>query len=319
MVMADGRTATAALLLLVLLQLPAATHAAGCACDHGTDKLCCGQTSDGGKPTCAPNHNCGEDTPQCAGYINNQHLGECVAASCIVEMAGLGLSCPADTKGGKDTCIVKHEDAQEVCKKTPGCEYIGVCSHLSEGCGSWNGRYPDSVQLGKAPLTRNIDWISCKPGTEPGAPSSDMAAELFVLLLVLIGGVYVGVGVGFGLRSGRPRGKSLLEAHPHHERWREVAGLVSDGLHFAQTRSRRGARVSAAARRQPLLPSAAQEQEPEPAAAGRPKASRKSSSGAGKGGGERGGGVRKAGKSRQREAKVKFTGLTQNSQVDPAV
>jgi hypothetical protein len=41
--------------------------------------------------------------------------------------------------------------------------------------------------LSKAPLIHNDDWIACKPGTEPGAPSSDLGAY-FLLLLALIGG-----------------------------------------------------------------------------------------------------------------------------------
>lgn len=173
-------------LQVMLLQL-AGTHAGGCACDHGTEKLCCGQTLDQGKPTCAAGHDCGVDLPLCSGYVNNQHLGECVAASCSIGMTGTGLSCPAHTLGDENTCIVKHTDAEEVCQKTAGCDYIGVCSQFSEGCKSWNGRYTDSVQLSKAPLIHNDDWIACKPGTEPGAPSSDLGAY-FLLLLALIGG-----------------------------------------------------------------------------------------------------------------------------------
>ena len=38
------------------------------------------------------------------------------------------------------------------------------------------------------PLTVNYEGLSCKPGTEPGAPTSDVGAY-FVLLLALIGGV----------------------------------------------------------------------------------------------------------------------------------
>jgi hypothetical protein len=210
--------------------------------------------------------------PLCSGYVNNQHLGECVAASCSIGMTGTGLSCPAHTLGDENTCIVKHTDAEEVCQKTAGCDYIGVCSQFSEGCKSWNGRYTDSVQLSKAPLIHNDDWIACKPGTEPGAPSSDLGAY-FLLLLALIGGAYVGGGVGLGMHSGRRRGKTAVEAHPHYERWLALAGLVSDGLHF--TRSRGGAR---AADREALLPRSAQGASHQPSARGS-KAGKKRSGG----------------------------------------
>lgn len=243
------------LLLLTTTTWTAAEKGGGCACDHGTTKLCCGQPLDGGKPTCGEDHGCGNDLPLCAGYVNNKHLGFCVAASCSVEMTGAALSCPAHTIGGTDTCIVKHSDAEEVCKKTHGCEYIGICSRLSEGCGGWNSRYKDSVQLGAAPLKRNTDWIACRPGTEPGAPTSDLGAY-FVLLLALVSGVYIGGGVGVGMRSGgRTRGKSVLQAHPHFQRWMALSGLLWDGVQFAQGQRGRGGASSNRidARKEPLL------------------------------------------------------------------
>ena len=81
-----------------------------------------------------------------------------------------GVTCPAHTVGGPGTCIVKHDEAQKVCDATPDCEYIDVCNNKP-----WNDRHPDCVQLSKPPLTVNYEWLSCKPGTEPGAPASDVA------------------------------------------------------------------------------------------------------------------------------------------------
>ena len=165
--------------------LPSA-RGAGCTCDHGSTHICCGQAQDMGQDHCGgknDHHICPADKPKCSGYVENQRLGECVAASCSPGMIGAGVACPAHTVGGPGTCIVKHDQAQKVCDATPDCEYIDVCNNKP-----WNDRHPDCVQLSKPPLTVNYEWLSCKPGTEPGAPASDVGAY-FVLLLALVGGV----------------------------------------------------------------------------------------------------------------------------------
>ena len=72
--------------------------------------------------------------------------------------------------------------AEQACRVTPDCEYIGLCNQKTEGCEKWNDRHPDSVQLYKSPLVPNADWESCKrvPLDPPSA-----AGVAFLLALVL--------------------------------------------------------------------------------------------------------------------------------------
>ena len=68
-----------------------------------------------------------------------------------------------------------------------------------------------------------------------GGPPSLLGWSL-VLTLAAFSSVYVVGGVAYGMKvRGAPAG---LKAHPHEERWAQLAGLVSDGISFAKASAR---------------------------------------------------------------------------------
>ena len=60
----------------------------------------------------------------------------------------------------------------------------------------------------------------------------------FLLFALLSAGLYVSGGVTLAVR--RSGADVAVRSHPHHGQWREVAGLVSDGVAFTRAGGRRG-------------------------------------------------------------------------------
>lgn len=70
----------------------------------------------------------------------------------------------------------------------------------------------------------------------------------FLLALFVVSFGYVGGGVLAGKRGAR----SGLNRHPHARHWREIKGLVTDGVQFAKGKSR-GARVTTTSPAEPII------------------------------------------------------------------
>ena len=257
------------LLCWPLLKLPLVQSSDACVCNFHSTVICCGQSLDQGRDHCVDGggRQCPADTPTCTDYVYlpravwvayatpslsvswcctyngwsryQQHMGTCKGSEgdeCEAGMIGSELQCPLYTTfpGG---CIVKKDKAEEACRVTPGCEYIGVCNNKP-----WNDQYPDSVQLYTGPLKPNTAWESCKR-----VPLSPPSAAGMALLMVLASGsmAYTIGGVAVGRRTGG--GGWSLKTHPHHQRWSEMHGLVVDGCNFLQGRRREGAGAASTA------------------------------------------------------------------------
>lgn len=58
---------------------------------------------------------------------------------------------------------------------------------------------------------------------------------LIVILMSVAAGIYVGGGIGYVKRQS-PDAPIALDSHPHIEYWRQVPGLVSDGIYFSRVK-----------------------------------------------------------------------------------
>ena len=138
----------------------------------------------------------------------------------------------------------------------------GLCS-ATKGCAAW------VISTGQGPTNRDNQVPSCwckkdtKPVTSNVARAHGVVATGFgpdqcvskwgaaFLAGVLIGPiVYFGCGVLYGTRSGT-RGRHALASHPHHGRWVQLRGMVSDGVAFS--RDRLGMNGDSNSRQRPLL------------------------------------------------------------------
>jgi hypothetical protein len=231
---ADCLVSAQLLSLVALLPLVQTTQ---CACNFDSTKICCGQHMDQGRDHCVDGggRQCPADAPTCTSYVQDSHMGTCKGSKgdvCEAGMIGVGIECPPRYTSLPGGCLVKKDQANEACRATAECEYIGVCSNKA-----WNERHPDSVQLYQGPLKPNDEWECCKK-VPPSPPTA--AGMAFVTVLGIIFTVYIAGGVALGRRSG---GASWsLKIHPHHRRWLAVYGLVQDGCSFVRGRWRGGAR-----------------------------------------------------------------------------
>ena len=108
-----------ALPLCVLLRTLLVRVVGGCVCNHGSTKICCGQSADQGRDHCveAAGRQCPADEPTCTDYVLNGHVGTCTGSAgdeCEAGMIGTGLNCPmyTDLPGG---CLARaHANARPI-------------------------------------------------------------------------------------------------------------------------------------------------------------------------------------------------------------
>jgi hypothetical protein len=185
-----------------------------------------------------------------------------------VYKAGWGLDHGPDGKDrgyGWRYCGKASETFTQECEDF--CEGLGDCVAIAAGgccfpyraaCGGLTDR-STSQTYAYYELDREIEW-----------------GWSFLLAIGVVSAGYV----GGGLAAGRTRGDSGrgLDAHPHARHWRQVGGLIIDGVRVTKGRSRGGAA------NQPLL-------QGHEVAASRAAAQTSHSSGGGNGGSGGGGGV----------------------------
>eukprot|EP01052_Picozoa_sp_SAG31_P050708 SAG31_NODE_11697_length_1005_cov_2.133554_1_plen_114_part_10 len=99
---------------------------------------------------------------------------------------------------------MKKSVADEACRRTPNCEYIGYCN-----VDSWNGRHPDSVQLYRGPLSLNVDWQLCRPRDEiPGSAGAD-----FLLMILVCCAFYMVSHPQARTSSHSDQGSQVIDSH----------------------------------------------------------------------------------------------------------
>ena len=59
----------------------------------------------------------------------------------------------------------------------------------------------------------------------------------FIFMVILIAGLYLGIGIGYNYKKMGLRG---VEAVPNISFWRQVPGLVKDGVTFSAEQSKAG-------------------------------------------------------------------------------
>lgn len=88
------------------------------------------------------------------------------------------------------------------------------------------GLTPQDAVVGNANPV--LEWYTdavCTPGGGNG--------WLIVILMSVAAGIYVGGGVG-DVKRQDPNAAIAPSSHPHIEYWRQVPGLVSDGIYFSR-------------------------------------------------------------------------------------
>ena len=93
-------------------------------------------------------------------------------------------------------------------------------------CGGASGSQAEPVAMGGNSI--EVTWetpVACTGGSGWG--------WLTIILTGVAAGVYVGGGIGYAKRN--EPALSLAEAHPHTEQWRQLPGLVSDGVLFTRS------------------------------------------------------------------------------------
>lgn len=95
-------------------------------------------------------------------------------------------------------------------------------------CETPYGTAPEPLGVGTGSNDVVLDWYTdavCIAGGGNG--------WLIVILMSVAAGLYVGGGIGYVKRQ-QPDAPLSLEMHPHIHHWREVPGLVSDGIYFSR-------------------------------------------------------------------------------------
>jgi hypothetical protein len=110
----------------------------------------------------------------------------------------------------------------DLCAAEPGCT-----------AAAWNGDNDNHLNgcymkgAGAAPKEGVVaGTVGCrlKTAVEPSAGGGGL---MFLLVVGLGGGVYVAAGIALGSGGG-------LRGHPHYQQWRQVGGLVADGVATAR-------------------------------------------------------------------------------------
>ena len=89
------------------------------------------------------------------------------------------------------------------------------------------------VAAGGVAAGKCLTSLPCSSSSTPPCALPSSWGSAFLLLLFLCSTVYVGGGIWLGGRNG-VTGTPGLAAHPHAAAWKELAGLVADGVHWAR-------------------------------------------------------------------------------------
>lgn len=173
---------------------------------------------------------------------------------------GVGLNCPTGGDAGDcDICTAKHGNSPQVVAACATAQTDQDCCQL---CTMWNaGRLPGGLAPGNSkPCTSwyfrkegNGGWCGLKDCAGPGAcgpaangdnmvsgPACGTRAIGWRFVSVLLGAafLYVGGGVVYSWKvTGQPL--RFPESLPQYPMWRNIGGLVMDGVAFACSSGRR--------------------------------------------------------------------------------
>jgi hypothetical protein len=102
---------------------------------------------------------------------------------------------------------------------------------LNIRCETPYGNAPEPLGALSGSNDIEINWFSQAVCLGGGGGSG----WLIVILMSVAAGVYVGGGIGYVKRQ-QPDAPVSLEIHPHIHHWRQVPGLVSDGIYFSRVK-----------------------------------------------------------------------------------
>lgn len=188
---------------------------------------------------------------------------------------GVGLNCPTGGDGGEcDICTAKFGNSPAVISACSTAQTEEDCCKL---CTMWNaGLLPGGLAPGNTkPCTvwyfrkeAAGGWCGLKDCAGPGAcgpaasgenmvsgPACGTKAVGWTFVSLMLGAAFVYVGGGF-LYAWKVSGQTLSfpQSHPQYAMWRNIEGLVMDGIAFAssggQRRRRSGPSRSAESRRE---------------------------------------------------------------------
>ena len=153
----------------------------------------------------------------------------------------------------------QNRNAYRVDQSTsPRCEYMGqdaltgvplVVTDLADGNGI-SIAYTDTVRTMTLNIRCETPYGTAPAPLGPGSGSNNIVLNwanavvctagggngwLIVILMGVAAGVYVGGGIGYVKRQS-PDAPIALETHPHIHLWREVPGLVADGIYFTRVK-----------------------------------------------------------------------------------
>ena len=135
----------------------------------------------------------------------------------------------------------------DICKKQVSCMGIGQEANICMGIGSRQVTYEIECDRGSDPgvLQKIVETSMCDYTilfqSRHACPTNGIAGSRgwsFVFFVVLVAGLYLGIGIGinkykFGLDG--------IESVPHISFWRQVPGLVKDGVTFSVAQSKQAA------------------------------------------------------------------------------
>eukprot|EP01043_Picozoa_sp_COSAG02_P073705 COSAG02_NODE_14442_length_1271_cov_65.087884_1_plen_337_part_00 len=139
------------------------------------------------------------------------------------------------------------------------CEYMGqdaetgvplTVTDLTDGVDGVSIQYTDTIRTMTLNIRCETPYGTAPEPLGPGSGSNDVVLTwysgevclggggngwLIVILMSVAAGIYVGGGIGYVKRQ-QPDAPLSLEIHPHIHHWREVPGLVSDGIYFSRVK-----------------------------------------------------------------------------------
>jgi hypothetical protein len=141
---------------------------------------------------------------------------------------------------------------------SPRCEYMGqdavagvplIVADLDDAEGDGVSiTYTDTIRSMTVNLRCATPYATAPEPLEPGSGANIVTLTwytdavclasggngwLIVILMSVAAGIYVGGGIGYVKRQ-NPDAAIALDTHPHIELWRQVPGLVSDGIYFSR-------------------------------------------------------------------------------------
>eukprot|EP01043_Picozoa_sp_COSAG02_P012628 COSAG02_NODE_490_length_21240_cov_7.601343_10_plen_196_part_00 len=123
--------------------------------------------------------------------------------------------------------VEAQEDAQTICTMIDDWTIVEVANHNGPGLGG--AGYQCAVE--SALCSDGCTQAVCTPGKEgegKGGSSADEEIAIWAITVFVCLSLYVGGGVGWHYHT---QGEIT---HPHVAQWKQVGGLVTDGVAFAQ-------------------------------------------------------------------------------------